>query len=286
MSRLPTLFSLVQRPPATRRTARRSLAVTGLAVLVTWGAATPAGCAGPGNAVPSAGAAVQDTLRPAAPPGAPDSAFPAPERPVSDIVAPRWTDERVRDKDGEFARVVALALVQEGMQVADIGAGDGYYVARLAPLVGTTGRVYGQDIVPEYLALLDERVRRAGWRNVQVALGEAHDPRLPPATLDLAFMIHMYHEITQPFGVLWNLATAMKPGGRLVILDLDRRTDSHGTPPALLRCELEAVGYRQAGLTRTAPGEYVAIFEAPAQDARPTPAAIRARLQRSPCRGW
>jgi hypothetical protein len=99
-------------------------------------------------------------------------------------------------------------------------------------------------------------------------------------------MVHMYHEITQPFGVLWNLATAMKPGGRLVILDLDRRTDSHGTPPSLLRCELEAVGYRQVGLTRTAPGEYVAIFEAPRVAARPTPAAIRARLQGTPCRGW
>ena len=204
---------------------------------------------------------------------------------MSDIVAPRWTGERERDEDGEFARVVALALVRDGMQVADIGAGDGYYVARLAPLVGPGGRVYGQDVVPEYLGLLATRVRRNAWDNVQVVLGDPHDPRLPEGTLDLAFMIHMYHEIEQPFGVLWNLATAMKPGGRLVILDLDRRTDSHGTPPALLRCELEAVGYRMAGLTRTAPGEYVAIFRAPTREARPTPAAIAARLAATPCRG-
>jgi len=277
------------RRPFPARPLRRPLAVTVLAMAVALGAGTPAACtttAGNGATAGGARDAGADTLRPAAPPGAPASDFPEPERPVSDIVAPRWTDERIRDKDGEFARVVALALVQEGMQVADIGAGDGYYVARLAPLVGTTGRVYGQDIIPEYLELLDDRARRAGWRNVQVVAGEAHDPRLPAGSLDLAFMIHMYHEITQPFGVLWNLATAMKPGGRLVILDLDRRTDSHGTPPALLRCELEAVGYRQAGITRTAPGEYVAIFEAPALVARPTPAAIREKLQRTPCRGW
>lgn len=278
------------RRPFPARPVRPPLAVTVLAVAVALGAGTPAACTVTADTGASArgarGGAGADTLRPAAPPGAPASDFPAPERPVSDIVAPRWTDERIRDKDGEFARVVALALVQEGMQVADIGAGDGYYVARLAPLVGTTGRVYGQDIIPEYLALLDDRARRAGWRNVQVVAGDEHDPRLPTGSLDLAFMIHMYHEIAQPFGVLWNLATAMKPGGRLVILDLDRRTDSHGTPPALLRCELEAVGYRQAGITRTAPGEYVAIFEAPALVARPTPAAIREKLQRTPCRGW
>jgi len=268
--------------------ALRLLALT-LVVLAAWGSSTALACSAFADTLPARGGTVagsaQDTLRPAAPPGEPATSFPRPDRPVSDIVAPRWTGERERDEDGEFARVVALALVRDGMQVADIGAGDGYYVARLAPLVGPGGRVYGQDVVPEYLGLLATRVRRNAWDNVQVVLGDPHDPRLPEGTLDLAFMIHMYHEIEQPFGVLWNLATAMKPGGRLVILDLDRRTDSHGTPPALLRCELEAVGYRMAGLTRTAPGEYVAIFRAPTREARPTPAAIAARLAATPCRG-
>ena len=266
----------------------RPLALT-ILVVTAWWSSSALACSAVADARPARGgtaaSSAQDTLRPAAPPGEPATSFPRPERPVSDIVAPRWIGERERDEDGEFARVVALALVRDGMQVADIGAGDGYYVARLAPLVGPGGRVFGQDVVPEYLGLLATRVRRNGWENVQVVLGDPHDPRLPAGSLDLAFMIHMYHEIEQPFGVLWNLATAMKPGGRLVILDLDRRTDSHGTPPALLRCELEAVGYRMAGLTRTAPGEYVAIFRAPALEARPTPDAIRARLAATPCRG-
>ena len=278
------------RPSSRPRPVRplRLLTLT-LVVLAAWGSSSAVACSALADTLPARGGtaagSAQDTLRPAAPPGEPATAFPRPDRPVSDIVAPRWSGERERDEDGEFARVVALALVRDGMQVADIGAGDGYYVARLAPLVGPGGRVYGQDVVPEYLGLLATRVRRNAWDNVQVVLGDPHDPRLPEGTLDLAFMIHMYHEIEQPFGVLWNLATAMKPGGRLVILDLDRRTDSHGTPPALLRCELEAVGYRMAGLTRTAPGEYVAIFRAPTREARPTPAAIRARLAATPCRG-
>lgn len=225
----------------------------------------------------------QDTVGPAAPPGAPASAFPAPRRPVADIVAPRWTAEDDRDDAGEFTRVAQLARITKGQTVADIGAGDGYYVARLSPLVGANGLVYGQDIMADYLGLLQQRVRRDRLANARVVLGDPHDPRLPAGSVDVALMIHMYHEITQPFGLLWNLATAMKPGGRLVILDLERPTFGHGTPPALLRCELKAIGYQERSFTRTAPEEYVAIFEAPALAARPTPEAITQALTRAPC---
>jgi SAM-dependent methyltransferase len=226
----------------------------------------------------------QDTIGPAAPPGAPAEAFPAPSRPIADIVAPRWTAEALRDDAGEFARVVRLAKIARGMRVADIGAGDGYYVARLSPLVGETGRVFGQDIMPDYLALLQRRVRRDGLANVQVVAGDPHDPRLPAASVDVALMIHMYHEIAQPYALLWNLATAMRPGGTLVILDLERPTYGHGTPPDLLRCELKSVGYRERSFTRTASEEYVAIFVAPDSLSRPTPEAIMAARRRAPCR--
>lgn len=228
--------------------------------------------------------ATQDTIGPAAPPGAPASAFPSPMRPVADIVAPRWSDEDDRDDVGEFARVVQLARIGTGQRVADIGAGDGYYVARLSPLVGATGQLFGQDIIADYLTLLQRRVRREGLRNVRVVRGDTHDPRLPTAGVDVAIMIHMYHEIEQPFALLWNLATAMRPGGRLVILDLERPTFGHGTPPSLLRCELGAVGYRELSFTNTAPSEYVAIFAAPDSASRPTPAAISSALGASPCR--
>lgn len=226
----------------------------------------------------------QDTIGPLAPPGAPARAFPAPSRPVADIVAPRWTAEDDRDGVGEFTRVALLAGIAAGQHVADIGAGDGYYVARLSPIVGAAGVVYGQDIVPDYLALLQQRVRREQLRNVRVVLGDPHDPRLPGASLDVAIMIHMYHEIEQPFGLLYNLTTAFKPGGRLVILDLDRPTFGHGTPPALLRCELRAVGYTERRFTRTTDEEYVAVFDAPTTAKRPTPESITAALTARPCR--
>jgi SAM-dependent methyltransferase len=225
-----------------------------------------------------------DTILPAAGQGAGAEAFPVPSRDVADIVAPRWVAEDDRDDAGEFTTVARLARLTPGQAVADIGAGDGYYVARLSRLVGSSGIVYGQDIMPDYLGMLQRRVERDRLTNVRVVLGEPHDPRLPTASVDVALMIHMYHEITQPFALLWNLASAMKPGGRLVILDLDRPTYGHGTPRLLLDCELRRVGYEKLSFTRTAPEEYVAIYRAPLPADRPTPSAVSASLRASPCR--
>lgn len=236
---------------------------------------------GDGTPVVALGA---DTVRTAAAGGAPAGAFPVPAREVADIVAPRWSAEGQRDDAGEFTTVARLAGIRAGQTVADIGAGDGYYVSRLAPLVGAEGLVYGQDIMPTYLALLQERVQREGLSNVRVVLGEAHDPRLPSGSIDVALMIHMYHEIEQPFALLWNLAAAFRAGGTLVILDLDRPTYGHGTPPALLECELTRVGYRQRSFTRTGPDEYVAIYAAPAAADLRSPATITAAQKNRPCR--
>jgi len=226
----------------------------------------------------------RDTIGPAAPPGAPARDFPAPQRDVASIVAPRWIDEDSRDDAGEFRTVVRLAGIRAGQSVADIGAGDGYYVARLSPLVGARGTVFGQDIVTEYLGLLQRRVQRDQLANVRVVLGDEHDPRLPARSVDVALMIHMYHEIAQPFALLWNLASAMRAGGTLVILDLDRPTIGHGTPRALLHCELSRVGYTRRSFTRTGAEEYVAVYVAPDSARRPSPAQLRASLTATPCR--
>ena len=201
---------------------------------------------------------------PLAPAGQPASAFPAPRRPISSIVSPQWSDEGTRDAAHEADTVMALLGVRAGIAVADIGAGSGYYVARMARRVGATGLVYGQDIMPRYLRYLRERVDRDELTNVRLALGEPHDPRLPRNSLDLVTMIHMYHEIEQPFGLLTNLVPSLRPGARIAILDMNRRTDQHGTPPALLRCEMEAVGYRQQSFHDLGVDGYVSIFTAPA----------------------
>ncbi len=212
-----------------------------------------------------------------APSGAPAEIFPKPDRPVADIVSPIWRSEKERDAAGEPRQLVRLLGIKPGMTVADIGAGSGYYVVRLAPIVGPNGRIIAQDVVPEYLRGLRKRVRNLGLQNVTISLGEPHDPRLPAHSLDVAILVHMYHEIAQPYGLLYNLAPALKPGARVGIIDAIGPTSEHGTPPSLLLCELAAVGYREISFhPLTGSNAYLAILAPPFDEDRTRPEAITA----------
>jgi SAM-dependent methyltransferase len=135
--------------------------------------------------------------------GAPASVFPKPDRPVADIVSPIWHDEKERDDAGEPGQLVRLLEIKSGRTVADIGAGSGYYVVRLSPIVGSKGRIIAEDIVAKYLQSLRKRVRNLGLRNVVISLGEPHNPKLPPRSVDIAILVHMYHEIEQPYAPLY-----------------------------------------------------------------------------------
>jgi SAM-dependent methyltransferase len=206
---------------------------------------------------------------------APASAFPKPDRPVADIVSPIWHDEEERDEAGEPQQLVRLLGVKAGMTIADIGAGSGYYVVRLSPIVGASGRIIAEDVMPDYLQALRTRVHDLGLQNVDVVAGEAHDPKLPAHSLDLAILVHMYHEIAQPYALMYNLVPALKPDARVGIVDAFGPTAAHGTPPDLLRCELQAVGYRQISFDRlTGSDAYLAIFAPPTVAGRPRPQTI------------
>jgi SAM-dependent methyltransferase len=207
--------------------------------------------------------------------GAPAAAFPTPDRPVADIISPIWHDEKERDDAGEPGQLVRLLDIKSGMTVADVGAGSGYYVVRLSPIVGPGGRIIAEDVVPEYLQGLRNRVRDRGLQNVVISRGEPHDPRLPADSLDIAILVHMYHEIAQPYGLLYNLVPALKSGARVGIVDAYGPTAEHGTPPGLLQCELAAVGYRQISLDRlTGSNAYLAIFAPPSVASRTRPQAM------------
>src|SRR6516164_9221894 len=219
-----------------------------------------------------------------APPGAPASAFPAPGRPVAGIVTDIWHDEQSRDQAGEAERVMDLLGVKAGLAVADIGAGSGYYTVRLARRIGPKGHVFAEDVVPDYLERLAGRVRSEGLTGtVTLVRGEPHDPRLAPGSLDLALLVHMYHEVQQPYGLLWNLRPALKPGAKVAIIDARKQTAAHGTPPDLLRCELTAVGYRQTAFHNLQEGTYLAVFTPPSPGSGPaSPATIRPCTQGRP----
>lgn len=189
--------------------------------------------------------------------------FPEADRPVAPVVSIRYAGEAVRDRAGEAQAVMDAAGVTRGMTVADLGAGEGYYTVRLARRVGPEGHVTAQDIMAEVVEALARRVRRLGMGNVDVRRGTPDNPKLPHERFDRILMVHMYHEIEEPYAFLWNLRPALKRGGEVVVVDALRPIEQHGTPPRLLACEFAAVGYRLIGLeTKTVMGGYVARFRA------------------------
>ncbi len=207
--------------------------------------------------------------------------FPAADRPVAPIVSSRWSNEETRDRVNEADKIMDLAGIAPGMTVADIGAGEGYYTIRLSQRVGEKGRVLAQDILPAVRDRLAVRVNRERLDNVSVKLGKPGDPMLPQNSFDRVLMVHMYHEIAAPYEFLWNLHPAIKSGGRIIIVDADRPTQSHGTPPLLLQCEMEAVGFRLVEFRQTAfAGGYFAVYDAGGK--RPAPAEIKPCALRKP----
>ncbi|MFN4176545.1 class I SAM-dependent methyltransferase [Phenylobacterium sp.] len=203
--------------------------------------------------------------------------FPKPDRPVAQIVADTFSSGPDRDAADESGQLIRGLGIRPGMAVADIGAGAGYHTLRLSPAVGANGVVYAEDIVEHYVSGLRREAERRGLKNVRIIVGAPDDPKLPAGGVDRAVLVHMYHEVENPYALLWNLAPAMRPGGRVGVIDVDRPTQNHGTPPALLECEFEAVGYRMVDFQRLEGGlGYLAVFEPPAANARPKPHDIQA----------
>lgn len=200
--------------------------------------------------------------------------FPRPDRPVSELGGKEFAAEDERDNLGEAQVVMDLANIRTGTTVADLGAGEGYYTARLSDRVGPKGRVLAQEIDPAAIQHLGQRVERERLDNVSIKLGAVDDPRLPAGSFDRVLMVHMYHEVTEPYAFLWRLRPALRQGGQVVVVDVDRPTDQHGVPPALLFCEFQAVGFRLVEFVRKPElNGYYAQFEASGQ--RPDPAAIK-----------
>ncbi len=190
--------------------------------------------------------------------------FPTPDRPVAPIVSSAYSDEKTRDSNGEARRVMDRIGIRPGLRVADIGAGDGYYTVRLARRLGPTSTIYAEDVKSDYLKRLEARLEKEGIRGVRWVLGLPNDPKLMLNSIDVALLSHVYHEIENPYEFFYRLRPALAADARVAIIDVDRPTRDHGTPPALLRCEFEALGYRQIDFVSLDPADgYLAIFVPP-----------------------
>ncbi|WP_232493440.1 class I SAM-dependent methyltransferase [Novosphingobium kaempferiae] len=203
--------------------------------------------------------------------------FPKADRPISHSASSTFATEVQRDSLNEANVVMDLAKIAPGMSVADLGAGEGYYTVRLSHRVGKKGRVLAEDIDAAANERLATRVMREELENVSIKHGRPSDPSLPLDSFDRIFLVHMYHEVGEPYAFLWRLRPSLRKGGKIVVVDVDRPSDAHGIAPSLLFCEFASVGYRLTEFVRKPELQgYYAQFEA--AGARPVPADIK------PCR--
>jgi ubiquinone/menaquinone biosynthesis C-methylase UbiE len=159
--------------------------------------------------------------------------------------------------------------VQRGSTVADIGAGSGYFTTRLARAVGAEGKVYAVDIQQGMLDLLQKAAAPERLTNVVPVLGAVDDPRLPADSLDLVLMVDVYHEFSAPQTMLQHVKRALKPGGRLVLLEY-RAEDpevpilpDHKMTKAQVKLEVEHEGFTQQRVYDDLPRQHLIIFTRP-----------------------
>jgi ubiquinone/menaquinone biosynthesis C-methylase UbiE len=180
-----------------------------------------------------------------------------------------WLDRREREDEEATDLAMRLLRVQRGSTVADVGAGSGYYTIRLARAVGNEGKVFAVDIQPGMLELLQKAVSRERLTNVVPVLGTVDDPKLPAGSLDLILMVDVYHEFSQPQIMLQRMKDALKPGGRLVLLEY-RAEDpdvpirpEHKMTKAQVKLEVEHEGFRQQRVYDDLPWQHLIVFTRP-----------------------
>jgi ubiquinone/menaquinone biosynthesis C-methylase UbiE len=179
------------------------------------------------------------------------------------------------------ADLAASLGIRPGDVVADVGTGAGYFLRYLVAAVGEQGRVLAEDIHPDFLRLVRRKITENRWKNVTAVLGTEKDPRLPAASLDVVLILDTYHHLDYPNEVLTALRRALKPGGRLIIVDFYRSRKHPGAADADLKTHVRAdrdqvigeVTANKFRLERTfdhLPHEYVAVFRnaAPSAESR------------------
>ncbi len=181
----------------------------------------------------------------------------AQEPATPDARASRAREEAVRENVEKVQELFALAGVCPGAKVADVGAGGGFLTVRLARAVGRAGHVYAVDVSPNAIQSLRERVREQSLDNVEIVEGRPDDPRLPPGSLDAVVVLNAYHEMTSQAPMLAHIRDALKPTGRLVMMEPtsrlvapDRRAqrDADVLAADLAESDLRSAGFHVAEL--------------------------------------
>jgi SAM-dependent methyltransferase len=177
----------------------------------------------------------------------------------------RWLERPSRAVEERPDLLVEELHLQPGMTVADIGAGSGYLSRRMAVIVGP-GRVFAVDVQPQMVALLTELSEKPEYKNVVPILGNADDVKLPPASIDLAVMVDVYHELAFPYEVMHSLIHALKPGGRVGLVEYRGEDPAvpikplHKMTEAQVRRELSALPLTWERTSERLPMQHIIVF--------------------------
>ena len=178
-----------------------------------------------------------------------------------------WLEREEREREERSDLLLRILAPAPGSTVADVGAGSGYYSRRLADAIGPNGKVYAIDIQSEMFAMLQSVAKQRGYGHITPLLGATNDVKLPAASVDVAILVDVYHELEFPYEVLASVVRAVKPGGRVVFVEY--RAEDPRVPIKRLHKMSEAQIRREAEVhslvwERTAndlPWQHVVIFK-------------------------
>ena len=186
--------------------------------------------------------------------------------PVMSAVGADWLTRPERIKEEDPDRMLAALDIKKGSVVADIGAGVGYHVWRLAGIVGPSGKVIAEDIQEGMVRLLKKNIDDRKLRNVEIILGTPTDPKLPANSADLVLMVDVYHEFSEPVIMMQHIQNALKPNGRVVLVEFRKEDPSvpiqplHKMSVQDVRSELEPLGFRFQQSLEFLPWQHILIF--------------------------
>lgn len=194
---------------------------------------------------------------------------PITKRRVAGVMGPAgapWLVRPEREVEERPDQAVDAIGIERGSTVADIGAGVGYFTWRLAARVGAEGVVYGEDIQPAMLDALVKNMRDRKLANVRPVLGTVEDPKLPANALDLVLLVDVYHEFSEPQKMVDHIREALKPGGRLVLLEYRAEDPAvpirpeHKMTVSQVRAEIEPQGLRFDKAIEVLPQQHIIVF--------------------------
>lgn len=152
-------------------------------------------------------------------------------------------DSPGRDERLQINRVMDILDITPGKNVADIGAGSGWFTVRAARRVTDSGSVYAVDINPEATRYIDKRVQKEGLHNVKIILSKSDDPQLPAKQIDSVLLLKTYHEVDRPVVLLRNLRGCLRSGAKVGIIDRNGNGENHGLAPDIVMKEASEAGY-------------------------------------------